>query len=230
MLLPMRSLLHTSLDPASRMIRLILAEKGLTVRLVHTSPIDEGGDLTTHNPAATIPVLIDETPSGQEISVSPAWAIAEYLEEVYTGTPLFPATSAGRAETRRLVSWFCDKFEDDVISGTLRLKVDHKHLGPSNSDTDIAKKSAEAICWHLDYLSWLLEKQNWLAGNALTVADIAGAAYFSTIDYLGIAPWGDFPDVKDWYARLKSRPSFQPLLKDRIDGLPPPAHYINLDF
>ena len=124
----MRSLLHTPLDPASRLIRIILAEKGLAVRLVKISSEDETGDLAAHNPASTVPVLIDEAPSGEEISISPAYAIAEYLEEVYGAPFLFPATSAGRAETRRLVAWFCDKFEREVIATTLRLKVDQNHL------------------------------------------------------------------------------------------------------
>ena len=218
------------LDPASRLIRIILAEKGLTVRLVPIAPGDETGDLATHNPASTVPVLIDEAPSGEELSMSPPYAIAEYLEEVYGAPFLFPATSAGRAETRRLMAWFCDKFEREVIVPTLRLKVDQSRLGRHQFDEQDAEKSAEAMCWHLDYISWLLEKRNWLAGSSFSVADIAGAAHFSSVDYLGIVPWQDFPSVKEWYTRIKSRPSFQPLLADRVDGLPPPPHYANLDY
>lgn len=226
----MRSLLHIPLDPASRMIRLILAEKGLTVRAVPMSPNDPDTDLRLHNPAGNIPVLIDETPSGKEVSLSPAWAISEYLEEVYSTPSLFPGTSAGRAEMRRLVSWFCDLFEQDVITKNVRAKIEGGDLGRSGSGEDDAKKTAEAICWHFDYLSWLLEKRPWLAGETFSVADIAGGAYLSTIDYLGIAPWYEFPHAKDWYAKLKSRPSFQTLLQDRVPSLPPPAHYANLDF
>ena len=226
----MRSLLHTPLDPASRMVRIILAEKGLTARLVHTPPWDDSGDLAAHNPASTIPVLIDEAPSGDETSISPGYAITEYLEEVYGAPLLLPATSAGRAEARRLMAWFCEKFEQDVNATTLRVKVDQKQLGRGQDEETAAEKSAEAMCWHLDYLSWLLEKRDWLAGSSFTVADIAGAAHFSSVDYLGIVPWTDFPSVKEWYARVKSRPSFQPLLSDRIEGLPPPPHYANLDY
>ena len=64
----------------------------------------------------------------------------------------------------------------------------------------------------------------------MTIADIAAAAQLSCPDYIDLVPWETFPPVKDWYARLKSRPSMRPILRDRIDGLPPPAHYDNPDF
>jgi glutathione S-transferase len=56
------------------------------------------------------------------------------------------------------------------------------------------------------------------------------AAQLSTVDYIGDVPWDDHPDAKDWYARIKSRPSFRGLLTDQIPGMPPPSHYADLDF
>ncbi|MEL7486637.1 MAG: glutathione S-transferase family protein [Pseudomonadota bacterium] len=223
----MRSLLHMPLDPPSRMVRVLLAEKALRVRLVATPPGEDRETLAAQNPAMTLPVLIDEAPTGEEISASPAWAIAEYLEDVYDTPSLSPATSAGRAEARRLVSWFCDKFENEVINPSLRPKINGERVSVDDAG---AAKTAERLCWHLDYLSWLLENRDWLAGASMTIADIAGAAYLSTADYFGLIPWRDFTHVKEWYARLKSRPSFRTLLDDRVDGAPPAAHYANLDF
>ena len=226
----MRSLLHTPLDPHSRMIRLILAEKGLTVRLVQTLPTPENADLTALNPAASIPVLIDESPSGKEIAVCPETAIVEYLDEVYGAPLMLPSTSGGRAETRRLVAWFCGKFEIEVNKMTVRLRIDERRMGRAADESALIRQSAEALCWHMDYLNWLLEKRNWLAGDAVSAADFAGGAFFSSVDYLGIVPWKDFPEIKEWYARLKSRPSFKPLLKDRVEGIPPPSHFEDPDF
>jgi len=211
------------------MVRLILAEKGLVVRLAPLTLEEDAEELATHNPALTLPILIDEAPSGQEISVSPASVIAEYLEEVYGAPLLFPSTSAGRAETRRLIAWFCQKMEQEVIAATVRIKIERQQLGRT-AEVNKNDNVAEAMAWHLDYLSWLLEKRSWLAGDMFTLADITGGAFLSTLDYLGIVPWHDFPYVKEWYQRVKSRPSFQPLLQDRVEGLPPPAHYSNLDF
>ena len=52
----------------------------------------------------------------------------------------------------------------------------------------------------------------------------------SVIDYLGDVPWGEHVGAKNWYARLKSRASFQPLLTDHVAGVVPPKTYADLDF
>jgi glutathione S-transferase len=43
-------------------------------------------------------------------------------------------------------------------------------------------------------------------------------------------PWAEFPEAKAWYARLKSRPAFRPLLAERVPGFTPPDNYADLDF
>jgi glutathione S-transferase len=83
---------------------------------------------------------------------------------------------------------------------------------------------------HLDYIGWLAERRNWLAGGIFSMADLIAAAQISAMDYLGDIPWDDHAAAKDWYARMKSRPSFRPLLADNLPGAPPPAHYADLDF
>jgi glutathione S-transferase len=227
----MRTLFHMPLDPASRMVRIVLAEKGLPAQFVEKRPwADEDGALAAVNPAVTLPVLIDEPPTGGEIAVSPASAIIEYLEEAYTSEPMFPATSATRAETRRLCHWYIDKFEAEVSAFTLRERVDKRLMRRGQPDYELLKAGADALAWHLDYTSWLLDQRYWLAGDRMSVADIAAAAQLSALDYIDFVPWDKFPAVKDWYARLKSRPSMRPILRDRIEGLPPPAHYDNPDF
>ena len=227
----MRTLFHMPLDPASRMIRIILAEKGLPAQFVEKRPwADEDGTLAAVNPAVTAPVLIDEPPTGGEIAISPVTAIVEYLEEAYASEPMFPSTSAARAETRRLCHWYMDKFETEVTALTLRERVDKRLMRRGQADYELLKAGADALAWHLDYTAWLLDQRYWLAGDRMSAADIAAAAQLSALDYIDFVPWEKFPAVKDWYARLKSRPSMRPVLRDRIDGLPPPAHYDNPDF
>lgn len=226
----MRSLLHLPLDPSCRFIRLVLAEKGLAARFVETSPHARDSDLAQVNPAMTIPVLIDEPPTGGEIAVAPALAIAEYLEEVCREPALYPSTSAGRAETRRLAHWFDDKFETDVAALIVRRRIDGGAQARRWGEPEPLRAAAEALAWHLDYLSFLLERRAFLAGDRLTVADLYAAAHLSVQDYFGLVPWADFPDAKTWYQRMKSRPSMRPLLADRFDGAPPAAHYADLDF
>jgi glutathione S-transferase len=83
---------------------------------------------------------------------------------------------------------------------------------------------------HLDYLGSLAEHRWWLAGDAMSLADLAAAAHVSAVDFTGDIPWTEYPAAKAWYQRIKSRPSFRPLLADMVRGMVPPAHYADLDF
>lgn len=224
----MRTLLHSPLDPSSRAVRLCLAEKALNCRLIDAS--DFSAELVQRDPAGRPPVLIDEPPTGGEIAVSPASVIAEYLEDAYAAASLLPATSAGRAETRRLVSWFEYKFEAEVNEPLLRDKLSVRMAGRFGQDPQKRRNGLDALSWHLDYLSWILDARAWLGGEKIGLSDFFGAAHLASCDYLGAVPWSDFPSVKEWYQRMKSRPSFRPILADRVDWAPPPSHYDDLDF
>ena len=226
----MRTLLHSPLDPSSRAVRLVLGEKGVSARLVNVGPSPAREELLQRNPAGAPPVLIDEPPTGGEIAVSPAPAIAEYLEDAYGASALMPATSAGRAEVRRLVYWFETKFEAEVNARVVRRKIDDRLDGRYKLDLDLYREGLDRLAWYLDYLSFLLESRAWLAGERMTLADLHAAAHLSSNDYLGVVPWANFPAVKDWYQRMKCRPCFRPLLQDRFEGVPPPSHYDDLDF
>ena len=86
------------------------------------------------------------------------------------------------------------------------------------------------IRYHLAYIGWLVRSRDWLAGDQLTYADLAAAAHLSAADYLGDVPWTEDETAKNWYARLKSRPSFRPLLAETMAGIPPSKTYADLDF
>jgi glutathione S-transferase len=82
----------------------------------------------------------------------------------------------------------------------------------------------------MQYIDWLIKRQGCLVGQDLSLADLAAVAELSVIDYLGHVPWEAFETVKDWFVRIKSRPSFRQLLNDRIPGIAPAKNYVNLDF
>ena len=85
-----------------------------------------------------------------------------------------------------------------------------------------AVRAARAnLRYHLRYIGHLIGARNWLAGDRLTYADLAAAAHLSCIDYLGDAQWDENETAKTWYARMKSRPSFRPLLAERLPGMAP---------
>ena len=69
----------------------------------------------------------------------------------------------------------------------------------------------------------------WPAASCRSPTSTA-AAHLSVLDYQGDVDWSTSPAARDWYARIKSRPCFRPLLSDRVPGFTPPEHYADLDF
>ena len=222
----MRTLYHLWLDPASRKVRLALGEKKLDFQMKVENTWERRPEFLAMNPAGEVPVLIEDGVG----ALADGAAICEYLDEVYPEPPLLGREPAARAEARRLVAWFDGKFAAEVSDNLVGEKVMKRFLGLGEPSTEAIRAGLANIHTHLEYIAWLAESRNWLAGNDLSLADLAAAARLSAVDYLGDVPWEDHPGAKEWYARLKSRPSFRPLLKDTIPGLPPPRHYANLDF
>ena len=164
--------------------------------------------------------------------------IAEYLDEtrgaLLVERRLLPEDIAARVEVRRLTSWFNAKFFDEVTSFLMTEKVYKRHMtqeqGGGPPDTEAIRAARSNIRYHLAYIGWLMRTRNWLAGDRLSYADLAAAAHLSCADYLGDVPWNEDESAKNWYARVKSRPSFRPILADRLPATPPAPSYANLDF
>lgn len=224
-----RTLHHFPLDPASRQARLALAEKRLPFEEVVVRYWEEPKAFVALNPSGLTPVLVER--SGEDaLVVCEARAILEYLEECYPGHDLLGAEPADRAEARRLMQWFDRKFEQEVDSFLLHEKLEKRLLNLGAPDLYNMRQGRDALRSHLIYLEKLLQSRDWLAGRRLSLADFAGAAHISVLDYFGDIPWRDFPGVKLWYMKLKSRPAFRGILADRWPGLAPSRTYDDLDF
>ena len=222
----MLTLYHLSLNPFSRKVRLALIEKRMAFEM-HTESVWERRDeFLALNPTGEVPVLISE--SGTALSGSDA--ILEYLDEIQPDPPLYGVTPLERAEARRLVYWFDRKFNIEVTENLVTEKIMKRILGLGEPSSQVIRAGHANIHIHLNYISYLVDRRNWLAGDNLTVADLAASAHLSTIDYIGDVPWSEYPAARDWYARIKSRLSFRPLLEDHIPGAPPAKHYRDLDF
>jgi glutathione S-transferase len=230
---PMPTLLHYPLCPFSRSIRLLLAERGVEVAKKEERPWDWRPEFLEVNPAGTLPVLAMD----DEVALCGVYPISEYFGETGAGPAagrgfdVFPGSSAARAEARRLVDWFQNKFHMEVSERIVDEKIYRRFRRSSDSpDMDGLRASRANLRYHLRYVGYLAEHRNWLAGEDLSFADLAAAAHLSVIDYLGDVPWEESEAAKAWYARVKSRPSFRELLADRLPGLAPPEAYADLDF
>jgi glutathione S-transferase len=222
----MRSLLHLPLVPECRKVRIVIAEKGLDFDMRVEEVWKRREAFLALNPAGAVPVLVEE----DGVALSDSAAICEYLEEIAPEPALLGADARERAEVRRLVAWFDGKFNDEVIDNLVGEKVNKRFLGLGQPDSGAIRAGLTNIHTHLNYIGFLIERRNWLASDRLSLADIAAAAHLSVIDYLGDVPWEEHEAAKSWYAKIKSRPSFRPLLTDLVAGLVPPKHYRNLDF
>lgn len=206
----------------------MLAEKGLEFDMKVEKTWERRPDFLAMNPAGQVPVLIEE--DGAVLVDS--GVICEYLEELHPDDkkPLLGRDPQMRAEVRRLVTWFDLKFQREVTANLVGEKIQKRFLGLGQPDSSAIRAGHANIHTHLDYIAWLTERRTWLAGDLFSLADIAAAAHISCLDYIGDVPWDDHPEAKVWYARIKSRKTFRPILADHIPGVPPPRHYADPDF
>jgi len=229
----MAELYHFPLCPFSRRIRLALVEIGYEVELIEERPWDRRHDFLMLNPAGAVPVLVED--SGQ--IVSGVQAVGEYLDELAASKGarrLIPGHLHARAEVRRLVEWFDVKFNTEVTWPIVHEKVDKRFMaidaGGGGPNMDAVRAGRHNVRHHLQYIAYLTDQRRWLAGEDLSHADLAAAAHLSCVDFVGDVPWDEAPQAKQWYARVKSRPAFRPLLADQMRGLTPPESYVDLDF
>ncbi len=217
---------HWPLCPFSRKVRLCLEEKKLPFEARLEKPWEYREEFVHMNPAGTVPVL----KHGENVVVESA-VIVEYLDDIWPASPaLLGQNRPDRNEIRRLEFWFDGKFYTEVTRCLVYQKIFRRFFEQTGPDSAVMRQGMEALQTHMAYIEFLVEQRNWLAGDHLSVADFAAAAHLSALDWLGDVPWENFPEARIWYARLKSRPCFRPLLADTVTGLRPAAHYTLLDF
>jgi len=221
-----RILHHLPLSPYSRKVRLALAEKRIAFELRVEKVWERRPEFLQLNPAGAVPVLVEEN----GLVIADSYAICEYLDEAYPDVPLIGRTLAERAEVRRLLSWFDNLFGQEVSRNLLWERHLKRQLGHGNPDGAAIRAGYANLKAHLDVIGWLAERRAWLAGQQLSLADFAAAAHLSALDYVNDVDWSHNLAARDWYSRVKSRPSFRALLADRISGMDPPKHYVDLDF
>ncbi|MBX9454797.1 MAG: glutathione S-transferase family protein [Rhizobium sp.] len=227
-------LYHHPMSTASRFVRLIFAEYGFQAELVEELPWEKRRDFIALNPAGTLPVYVDDNMR----TLCGATIISEFMDEtsgvLKRDRRLLAEDPFQRAEIRRLTEWFLFKTEQDVTRPLVRERVYKLQMTPEQGggapDSKMLRIARGNIRQHMRYLAWLAGSRTWLASERLSYADLAGAATISVLDYLGEVDWNEWPQIKEWYQRLKSRPSFRALLIDRVRGVTPVSHYADLDF
>ena len=223
----MWQLLQFPLCPFSRKVRLLLGEKGVGYEPVRESPWLRDDKFIDLNPAGQTPVMVNAERGGMPLIDSNA--ICEYFEETVDRAAMISGTAANRAEIRRLTTWFDQIFYRDITAPLLHERMVKRIVHRAAPDSGALREAMKAAVGHLDYIDYLLDHRTWIAGATMSLADLAAAAQISVADYLGGIDWKSHEQAKRWYIGMKSRPSFRPLLAERMEGINPPAQYEKLD-
>lgn len=222
----MWQILHFPLCPFSRKLRLVMSEKGVAYELRRENPWEASDAFLALNHAGRTPVLHD---AGRGITLSGSQAICEFFEETVDRSQLILGTAVARAEIRRLTAMADELFFTDVTAPLLHEKMKKRLVLRQSPDSGALRNAMRLAHDHLDYIDWLVDNRRWLAGAQLSLADFATAAQISVADYLGGIDWAGHEGAHGWYRVMKSRPSFRPLLAEKMEGIPPPAHYADVN-
>ena len=198
--------LYTSVGPNPRVVKMFLAEKGMTLPMTEVDI--RGGENrqppynTTVNPAGQSPALeLDDGSVLTEIT-----AICEYLEERQPNPPLIGTTAEERAATRmwtrRVDLKICEPLANGFRfgEGLPMFESRMRCLPEASPGLKAIAKDGEA---------WLEGqfKGPWIAGDRFTLADIL---LFCFIDFGGVVGQPldpGFAKINDWYGRVKARAS-----------------------
>ncbi len=214
------------LCPFSRKVRLLLSEKGIAYDLIRENPWEHRDEFQNLNPALRTPVIHNPE---RQITLVDSRAICEYFEETVDKAPMINGTATNRAEIRRLIALFEENFFADVTHPLLEERMKKRLVYRQSPDSRILREAMRMASLHLDYIDYLIDHRPWLAGSTMSLADLTAAAQISVADYLGGIDWSQHEQARGWYSVFKSRPSFRPLLSERMDVIHPPSHYADVN-
>ena len=194
--------------PNPARVRIALAEKGLTddVEFV-TVNVPEGEhktpDFLSKNPTGLVPAL--ELEDGTVIAE--CTAITEYLDQL-DGDPVL----TGKTPKERAVIHMMQRRAESSLLDAVSTYFHHATpgLGPDIETYQFpewGKHQREQAVKGMRYFNKVLENQNFVAGDAFSVADITVIAGLAFAGFAKIDIPADCTALKEWHTRVSSRPS-----------------------
>ena len=198
--------LYDAMTPNTLRVKAFLAEKGIDIPRVRLKVL-EGETRTPEflaiNPLGELPVL--ETDNGEILAETVA--ICRYLEALRPEPSLFGRTplEQGQIEmwNRRIELHFFGAI-GDYGRHTIPFFADKFDQMPAYAE--VLKRKAAKQWAFLD--SQLADGRQFIAGDAISVADLTAMAAFFASDVTGIELSADQTHAKRWEQSLRARPSF----------------------
>lgn len=198
--------------PSPRRVHLFLAEKGLEVEQ-EVVDMRSGAHLSEEfarlNPDCTLPVL--ELDDGT--CLSSCAAICRYLEQVQPDPPLLGTTPEQRARIDDRDRWVEMNGMLAVMEGfrnSVKGMTDHALPGrrPVAQIPELAERGQQRFEWFMTDLDGMLSKQDYIAGDDFSVADITALV---TIDFglrgMKMQLPEDAAALQAWHERVSNRPA-----------------------
>ena len=232
----MLKLYHNDMSTCSQKVRFLLVEKEVEWEGVELD-LRRGDQLQPEflkfNPKGLVPVLDHDGNIVTESNI-----IIEYLNEVYPEPPLLPADPAGRAKIRWWMKKLDDGIHLEVAVLSFAIAFRHQLIKACGSDEALEKHfagirdpyiqevqrqvvpegiKASRFVQSIRQFEKLLSEMNealashpWMAGDSLSLADIAYSPYVTRLDHLRLQGlWDDKPHFADWYDRLAQTRGYQ---------------------
>jgi glutathione S-transferase len=218
-----------TLDPLSRAVRIALGEKRAVFHVREAPAFSADAALLALDPDGRTPVLVDNA-WGNDAAISELWPLFEYLDELIPSPALFPGGPLERASARAVSVQAIRAFRplvDTVVTEKAMKRMERS----GSPDTAALRRAQDGAAQLIEQAGRAADASDgWLCGRKLSLGDIMAAAHVSVLDQLDAIDWDRCPSGRSWYAHMKQRPSFRPLLADILPGVPAPAHYADLDF
>ena len=209
-----RTVYGVGVSPYVRKVRVVLNEKKLPythkevlpTKLLNAlkQPIPQ--DFQQASPLGKIPAYREG-----DWTIADSAVIAQYLEHNYPEHKLYP--SDPREYARAL--WF-EKYGDEVLAGVIHAKIFmERFVKPQVLKQATDEETVQAALKNelpplLDYLESQLQDKQWLVGNSFSIADIAIATHFVSLQLIG-EKLNDqrWPKLAAYITRVLERPSFK---------------------
>ncbi|GAB3372015.1 glutathione S-transferase N-terminal domain-containing protein [Spongiibacter taiwanensis] len=184
----------------SHRVRIVLAEKGVTVDIIDVDPNDLPEEVTELNPYNTLPTLVD-----RDLALYESKVMMEYLDERFPHPPLLPVYPVARGESRQ----FIYRIERDWCR-----MVDEILSNPGQKELDKARKDLRDS---LLTIAPIFAEKPFFMNDEFTLVDCCLAPILWRLPQLGVA----LPQTRqskpllDYMQRLFERPSFQESLTEK---------------
>ncbi len=176
-------------SPYSHRVRLVLAEKNITVEIVDVDPVDISDDIMDLNPYGTLPTLVD-----RDLVLFESRIIMEYLDERFPHPPLLPVDPVSKASSRL----FMHRVDRDWY------RLMDVILAKGKQATKARKELRES----LTVTAPVFASKPFFMSNEFTLVDCSIGPMLWRLPYLGVELPPQAKPVLDYAKRLFARQSF----------------------